>query len=705
MHAAHASLSIDNANMAAPFLRKRGIAVLFFLSASILCSSAFAAPKESLSDKSASSIGSSETDDSTDQDSILTKRLIKKAIELLKNGTAALKSGDIASAISLDSEALALYRTIEGTELQQALCLMSLGTAQNRRAKFDESLDSVQQALLLLRAIQGTEDEQALCRKLIEMGIEGNNGQKSASPEAKQPPSRSPSAASISTGAPTNEILPATQPDAERQAIAESESAPGSGSRFPTVESLSAAKRAMGNNALATSLFEKSDYEGAARAWMLAIADLEQVPRSEDIRAEHAFNVATSWLRCGQHEKAIQAFRAAATLYASVSGQEMEQAECSYRIGVALRALGRDSEAIVAFRSALPIYESDKTCLTQQASCHEQLALALNKPTQSEEALREFRAALAIIQNIPGYTETEAVLHVRIGEILVTLGRYGEALDELNASLVLYQKTDAFNQNEIACYIKLGLVMQKLGRQQEALKQFQLGLSRCTQPNVKVPYMTVLTLRMNVASQLGVLGRYREAIEQDSSILAGLAASGNPVNTDFGATVLMNRGDSLRKLGQYEDAIVDLSSALTIYNKQPNNVIRQIACRANLSSALNDLGQQDAALAENHQSLSLLETENGVPGSLEMRNVLAIEYSRLGDGMTQQGRYGEAMAFLRRALALFSDLPAAELSQMVTHCYMSEVFRATRDYDSALRVYQTARDMRLPRFSGHRHPR
>jgi CHAT domain-containing protein/tetratricopeptide (TPR) repeat protein len=570
---------------------------------------------------------------------------------------------------------------------------MGLGTAQNRGSKFDESLDNVRQALQLLQSIQGTDNEQALCRKLIEMGVEGKDAQKRALDQAEQLPSQSPNATSASIAASTNDVTSAKQPDSERKAMAQSKSAAGSGSRFTTVESLSAGKRAMNNNALATALFQKSDYKGAIKAWKSAIADLEQVPRTENVRAEHTYNIGVAWLRCSQHEEVIQSFRTAAEIYASVSGQDLRQAECYYGIGVSLQALGRDSEAIVEFRRALSIYESSKTCLPQQASCHEQLGLALNTLAQSEEALREFRAALSIIQNTPGYTETEALLRVRVGEILVTLRQYGAALDELNASLVLYQKTGVSLRNEIACYTKLGLVMQKLGRQQEALKQFQLGLDLCTRPNVKVQYMIVLSLRMNVASQLCTLGRYREAIEQDSSILASLAASGNPVNTDFGATVLMNRGDALRNLGQYEDAIVNLRAALAVYNKQPNNVLQQVACLANLSSALNDLGQLDFALAENKKALSLIETGNAVPGCLETRNILAIEHSRMGDRMAQQGRYVEALAYLRRALALSSDIPASELNQMVTHCYMSDAFRATRDYDSALREYQIAKDI------------
>ena len=88
-------------------------------------------------------------------------------------GVEAYQTGDMSGAVDAWSKALTIYKTLKGTEWDQASCCANIAAAMGGMGKYEESVQGQKQALAILKTIKGTEREQAGCYGNIGTAMRG----------------------------------------------------------------------------------------------------------------------------------------------------------------------------------------------------------------------------------------------------------------------------------------------------------------------------------------------------------------------------------------------------------------------------------------------------------------------------------------------------------------------------------------------------
>jgi tetratricopeptide (TPR) repeat protein len=276
----------------------------------------------------------------------------------------------------------------------------------------------------------------------------------------------------------------------------------------------------------------------------------------------------------------------------------------------------------------------------------------------------------------------EAVAQAKLGVSQAQKAHYREAVQS-------YQRAIAIDPNLPGIYLNLGLAWFKLGNFREAIAAFE-------KESVKAPDERVSTL---LAMSYFGLGQYREAAER----LKPLAAA-QPGNAELSYLL----AKCYLWSGQYHEAM-DLFKGLL--NRDPNSV----AVHMLLGEALDASYRTSDATAEFEAAAKAGPTQPDVHFGLgylywkqkryedaerefheelknNPKNARAVAY--LGDVMMKDGRRQEALALLKAAVQLRSDL-------QVPHLDMGILYAESHRHDAAIAEFQRAIKIDPAGFDAH----
>ena len=384
-----------------------------------------------------------------------------------------------------------------------------------------------------------------------------------------------------------------------------------------------------------------------------------------------------------RNEEAVQIADRALTL----SSTDMMGQLFTTRSG-ALQALGRFEEAL---------QDADKSLAHNPEN-----AMALGFKGQALHSLNRNEEALDILKKSIALESDMDWVHAEVAAVHLDLGAYEEALDSIDFALKINPK------NVWAIWIK-GETLRNLGRFQDALELFDQGLT------IKTESPSLLASKAGV---LRVLGRGDEALAVVDQALTFVSS----------AYVLGVKGEILRSLNRHEDAVKVLREAVAADPSQSwthaelgesllrlgraeealksfDEVLQRnpddpwvLRAKAQALASLNrheeaipllkrsiEIDPSPAAYSELSESLQATQKlpealdviDRGAQLALQQNpNDLTIMVVR-GQVLNALGRYGEAIAVLKRSLSINPDLEVA-------HAELGNALLETGAYEEAL---------------------
>jgi tetratricopeptide (TPR) repeat protein len=199
------------------------------------------------------------------------------------------------------------------------------------------------------------------------------------------------------------------------------------------------------------------------------------------------------------------------------------------------------------------------------------------------------------------------------------------------------------------------------------------------------------------ASSLADRGRAVEATERVRHLISRLESGGlakaNDTSFELG-TSLGTMGQIWLKVGRPDLALVPLTRAIDLLEQLPEDL-----ARANLSSALGDLGSSYRALGNTSEALQAAERSLGISRQLGSAQEVAIGLSRCAGILVDQQRWVEAEQRYQEALALARGLDNLEHQSILIqnlgtlHRQRGDSERAVKFYEEAILFFQRTGDI------------
>ncbi|MGA2507112.1 MAG: tetratricopeptide repeat protein [Chitinispirillaceae bacterium] len=295
-------------------------------------------------------------------------------------------------------------------------------------------------------------------------------------------------------------------------------------------------------------------------------------------------------------------------------------------LGLIMNRIGRTDEAVAFYRKALEINP------LSAESCYN-LGTLLAKTGQVDEATLYCRKAIAINPN-----HVEA--YNNLGNILMQTGQMNEAVG-------CYRKALEINPLSAESYYNLGTLLAKTGQVDEATLYCRKAIA--INPDYLEAYNNLGNILMQTGQMNEAVGCYRKALEI------------NPGNVE----ACINLGNIAWQNGRRDEAVARYRKAVEI---NP----RCAECYNNLGNVAVETGRTEEAMAcyqkaleispgyvEAHINMGGILLENGQIDKAEAHYRKALEIkpddviilNNLSDAFQRIGRPGDAMPFIRKALA------------------------------------------------------
>ena len=413
---------------------------------------------------------------------------------------------------------------------------------------------------------------------------------------------------------------------------------------------------------LATTLIDQGARTSAKSAAERALTITESLVKLDPANPQYQRDLSVSLNKAGDASAALADFASASHFFerardvieklveASPGDAQLQSdlAACLGRIGATQIAANKRPEALATFQQAVTILENLAANQPDNSAWQYDLSAAYNRVGliskamgQSSAALNAFQGALAIRQKLvsaePDNTEFQRGLfddYTRVGDIFAATGARDDAL--------------AAYQNGLA-------VIEKLAAVDPANKQWQNELS--------LAYDNVGHMAALGGANERALNELRKSLAIRKRLVAD---SPNNTNWQREIEVTQNRiGDVLNVMGNRDEAIDAYQQALVIAQKilaaAPDNAdwLSDLAfCYVNLGSVY---AAQDRARARTaYQKALALREKIAASGGADVQRDLAFTYERLAAVDTADGSSADAIASLRRAVALRERIAAAD---------------------------------------------
>ncbi|PHX57425.1 glycosyl transferase family 2 [Tychonema bourrellyi FEM_GT703] len=389
------------------------------------------------------------------------------------------------------------------------------------------------------------------------------------------------------------------------------------------------------HNNLAESLVKLERWDEAVDAYRRAIE------LNPDFSWSHN-NLADVLLKLERWDEAVEPYQKATELNPDFSWSHNYLAD-------ALIKLERWDEAIAAYRRSIELNPD-------HFWAHNNLAEALVNLERWDEAVAAYQRANELNPNF-------FWSHSKLGDVLLEMERWEDAV-------VVYRRAAELNRDFAWTYYNMGTAFEKLERWDESIASYRCAAE--IQPDL--PWLSQKladALRMRSQWDLqDAMGLYRRAIDHnpDDVQLYHKALEISP--NDAGLYVEL--ANALGRKGWVDGAIVFYQMALQI---RPGDR----AISAGLEEVLEKKGVVRSAGGD--------RAVNGNSGSaIEQNPGVATEYHELGESLGQEGKFKEAVAAYRKAIAINPNY-------FGTHHNLGDILRLLGKVDEAIKSYRKAAEL------------
>jgi len=575
---------------------------------------------------------------------------INTANEWYNRGIEAYNAGDMPSAIQAWDKALKIFRTIKGTERDQAGCYKNIGIAFADMDKYEEGIAKQEQALKIFQTKQlnnSTQKEQAGC--YMNIGVALIEMSKYEEGIAKQEQAL--------------KIYQTIKGTEEDQAVCYVNIGDALGSMGKHEEGIAKHEQALKiyqtkqlNNStqkeqascymsIGVALIEMSKYEEGIAKQEQALKIFQTIKGTEREQAGCYKNIGVAFADMDKYEEGIAKYEQALSLYQTIKGTERHQADCYVNIGNALRSMSKYEEGIAKQEQALKIFQTkqlNNSTQKEQAGCYMSIGVALIEMSKYEEGIAKQEQALKIFQTIKDTEREQAGCYVNIGDALVYMSKYEEGIAKHEQALKIYQTIKGTEEDQAVCYVNIGdalVYMSKheegIAKQEQALKIYQ---------TIKGTERHQAGCYMIIGIALGSMGKYEEGIaKQEQALKRYQTIKGTE---KYQANCYINIGNPLFYMGKYEEDIAKQEQALKIFQtKQLINSTqrKQAGCYVNIGNALDSMGKYEEGIARYEQSLKIYQTIKGTDGDQ------GLCWGNIGNANLHAGKFYEAISAYQKS--------------------------------------------------------
>ncbi|MBE9163728.1 tetratricopeptide repeat protein [Tychonema sp. LEGE 06208] len=415
-------------------------------------------------------------------------------------------------------------------------------------------------------------------------------------------------------------------------------------------------------------LRSQEQWEAAVDAYSNAIRNNPELSWSHN-------NLAESLVKLERWEEAVNAYRKAIELNPDFSWSHNNLADV-------LLKLERWEEAVNAYRKA--------TELNPDFSwSHNYLADALIKLERWEEAISAYQRSIEL-------NPDHFWAHNNLAETLVNLERWDEAV-------VAYRRANEIDPNFFWSQSKLGDALLEMERWEEAIAVYRRAAE--LNPDFPWTYYNMGTALEKLERWDEAIASYRRAVEIQPDL---------PWISQKLADALRMRSqwDLQQSMGLYRKAILENPEDVQLYHKALEIAPNDADLYVELANALVRQSWPDGAIVFYQMALQIRPDDKAISGRLEdvlkKKGVsrgaeksaasrqsgsaiedtpgVAAEYHELGESLQQEGKYTEAIAAYRKAIAINPNY-------FGTHHNLGDVLKWMGKIDESIKSYQKAAEV------------
>lgn len=438
----------------------------------------------------------------------------------------------------------------------------------------------------------------------------------------------------------------------------------------------------------------------------------------------------------------------------------------------AIAAAGRLPKVMDLLQLLLPVFtrlaaQTPEFFLWQRglSVCHERIGDVLLDQGRFADALDAYRNAYAIRRRLAardaGLSTPQRDLFVslkKIGRVLRAQGDRAAALDavhgamEVARGLVAIEPGNADWQHDLAtCHMDIGSGLLAQGRLPEALAAFQDAMALNGKCAAADPDNAVLQFSLsNCHAYIGDVHYARDALPEALSAFRGALALASRLATEDPGNARLQRGlairhdeigDTLFVQGDFAEALAAFRTAQGLFQglvardqandtwrrdlvgsdarvaaatealqpgKDPGSVSSRKAKVASLRASGNNFSEIMKAFVQGHLA-ELERLAAAEPDNSKHQQDLAAAHGHVGDLLTQESRFPEALEAYRRALALRLRLARAEPGNAAwqgdlakAHEPIGDALAAQKDFPGAIQALREGTAIRRRLAEGDR---
>lgn len=412
--------------------------------------------------------------------------------------------------------------------------------------------------------------------------------------------------------------------------------------------------------------------------------------RADDVLLAVYRGMGLSYRGLGQYDSAFVCYQRALELC-----DRPAQADVLNKLGALNLDFSRVDDALRSFERSCAIYEAEQR-LRSTALVQTNIARAYVRKQAYASAMDMLQQALQVQPQLAD-PRAEAEILNEMGNVRLHSGNTEEALLYYLKSLIL--RTNIGDRPLIArSSVNIGIAYREQGMIGHAIGYLEQAVALMYHGEAK-PAEQVYALQ-NLAIAYNQRGNHARAVETYRRALDLAGYMGDEL---LSARLLRNVAQAQRENGQLHDAQTSLTRALRLAQSQQSP--------ADIANIYNEQGNVERQLRSYEQAMVLFQKAAEVYGSIENAQGQAMCLRKMGEVLTDLGRFAEAEQRIATSLEMGQQQGNAQLL-LYGHHAMYELYSAMGRYEPALRSHvryahirdsleQQARARREDRLDAH----
>ena len=441
------------------------------------------------------------------------------------------------------------------------------------------------------------------------------------------------------------------------------------------------------------ALLAHDDYKQALSVHAEALAALGQ-ERGEGVLLAAYRGMGLAYRGLGQYDSAFVCDRRALDRALDL-GDRPAQADVLNKLGALNLDFSRADDALRSFERSCAIYEAEQM-LRSTALVQTNIARTYARKHAYGQAMDMLQEALQVQPQLAD-PRAEAEILNEMGNIRLHSGSAEEALLYYLKSLII--RSNIGDRALIArSSVNIGIAYREQGMMGHAIGYLEQAVALMDHGEAK-PAERVYALQ-HLAIAHNQRGDHARAVD---TYRRALALADNMGDELLSARLLRNVAQAQRENGQLHDAQTSLTKALRLAQSQQSP--------ADIANIYNEQGNVERQLRSYQQAVVLFQKAAEAYSSIENAQGQAMCLRKMGEVLTDMGRYDEAEQRIAASLEMGQQQANAQLLQYGHHA-MYELYNAMGRHEAALRSHvryaqirdsleQLARARREDRLDAH----